>query len=78
MTHQSCSYVHPRVVELMRERIGVDACEKMTDEDLVRSTEGTFFRLGCQSTFAGECIAEGFAALGRSLGSMSSGNRVRK
>ena len=63
-----CSNVHPRVIELMRERIGrKNVGEKMTDEGMVKSTEYTLLRISCSSQHASECIVEAFAAVGRSI-----------
>ena len=53
--------VHPRVIELMRERIGKDVCDKTSDDELVACTEGTFLRLDCTVQHFGECLQQSIA-----------------
>lgn len=57
-----CSAVHPRVIELMRERLGEDACRDRTDQQIIELTEGTFFRLGCLILHIREQLIDSFVS----------------
>lgn len=55
--------VHPRVVSLMRERIGVDTCRTLSDDDLVRCASGTALMAVCQLRHAREQIGQSLSDL---------------
>ncbi|MBB3207491.1 hypothetical protein FHS27_003316 [Rhodopirellula rubra] len=57
------STVHPRVVSLIRERIGVDTCRTLSDDDLVRCASGTALMAVCQLRYVGEQVSQSLSDL---------------
>ena len=61
----NCSTVHPRVLELMRDRIGVG--RDLSNQELADCTQGSFLHLACCVQHAKEEVIKVFALIGKRL-----------